>query len=232
MIDFDVIFLSFAKDEHLKNVTLNALNTLFASESETEINFNAFVFESNHALKPYEYPLAKETIYSDDKFNYNAYMNKGFLKGSAEYVAFCNNDLEFKNLWGSKIIHYMKKYNLNSASPYCTLTHGNHIINEEVFKGLDIGRIIAGWCIVVKRKFFEQLGGFNEDVSFYCSDTIYGEQLKAINEQHGLITRSIVNHLGSATLKKVDKHIHNDLTLEQTKKFNRMFDKNILGVGK
>ena len=229
---FDVVILSYAKDEHLKTVTSHALNTLHAGASETEIEFNPIVIESEKGLQPFQYPMANETLYLDEKFNYNAYMNIGFKKGSAEFVAFCNNDLEFKECWASRMIYYMNKYDLNSASPYCTLSFKQQILSEPVIKGNVVGGILAGWCIVVKRDFFEKLGGFDERVAFYCSDNIYNEQLKAIEEEHGMINRAFVNHLMMTTINKIDKNLQDELCVEETKKFNRLFDQNILGMGK
>lgn len=226
----DVIILSYAKNLYLKDVTLNALNTLISSESDTEIIFNPIVIESEKSLEPYIYPMSK-TFYLDEKFNYNKFMNYGARQGTADYIVFCNNDLEFHNQWMSKLIHYMKKENLRSASPYCNLSLGAKIHSQDVFKGYQVGFNIAGWCICMKRDLFVELGGFDERVAFYCSDNIYTEQLKAINEEHGLIVNSHVNHLQQTTLKTVDSETRNDLCVNETKKFNKLFNQNVLGYG-
>ena len=228
---FDVVILSYAKNEHLKSVTKNCINSLISSECETDIEFNPIIFESELSLKPFQYQFGN-TYYLNEKFNYNRFMNYGFQKGTAEYVAFCNNDLEFKDFWATKMIYYMEKYNLNSASPYCLNSFGKKIINEPVTKGNIVGRILSGWCIVVKREFFKKLGMFDERVSFYCSDNIYNEQLKAIKEQHGMINRAFVSHLVMSTINTLDEGLKNELCVEETKKFNRLFNQNILGMGK
>lgn len=228
---FDVVILSYANNDYLKQVTLNCLNTLIGSESDSEIEFNPIVFESEWLLEPYQYPFS-QTIYKKEKFHYNRFMNYGFEMGDAPYVAFCNNDLEFKDNWASNIIYYMNKYNINSATPLCNLYYKNRIFNEEVILGNEVGVILGGWCIVVRRDFFKQLGKFDERVAFYCSDNIYNEQLKSVNEKHALITRSHVNHLAMTSINTLDETTKYNLCVNETKKFNQIFDKNILGYGK
>ena len=229
----DVVILSYAKDEYLKSITQYGLDTLIASESGSNLMFNPIVIESEQSLKPYQYRNATKTIYRDPKeeFNYNKCMNQGFQEGDGEFVAFCNNDLDYKDHWMSLMVHYMNKYGLNSASPWCSRTHRNRIAIEDVILGNKVRAIIAGWCIVVRRNWFEKLGGFDERVTFYCSDNIYSEQLNKIGETHGLVTRSVVNHLQSPTIKSMDSDTIEKLTKGETRKFNKIFNQNILNWG-
>ena len=206
------------------------MNTLISSESDTEIIFNPIVIESEKSLFPYIYPMSK-TIYLEEKFNYNKFMNIGARQGESEYIVFCNNDLEFRTHWFSKLHYFMKKEKLRSASPCCNITLGSKIHTQEVFKGYQVGFNIAGWCICMKRDLFNELNGFDERVAFYCSDNIYAEQLKAINEEHGLIINSKVNHLQMTTIKQIDDEMQNDLCVVETKKFNKLFNQNLFNWG-
>jgi GT2 family glycosyltransferase len=231
-MEIDVIILSLGKTEELKRVTIQAISSLVASESDTEIEFNPIVIESNLELKPYRYPFSK-TYYLKEKFHYNKFMNYGFTKGKAEYVAFCNNDLIFTEHWASLMIYYMRKYNLVSASPWCNQSYGLKVVKDDVIIGNTAGTIMAGWCFMARRDFIEKIGGLDERVSFYCSDNIYCEQLKQAKVEHGLITRAVVNHIGNhPTMKSLDNATYQQLTVGETKKFNRLFNQNILGYGK
>lgn len=227
-MNLDVVILSFAKNDALKNITESCIKSLF--ESETEINFNVWVYESESSLKPYQYP-GTETIYLDEKFNYNRFMNYGFQKGTADYVAFCNNDLIFTKDWANNLLKTMQAHKINSASPLDSLYY-SELANQGIIKGYEVGKIVAGWCIVVNRKFFENLGGFNDYVRFYCSDNVYAEQLKRKGEMHALITNSIVNHLGNhPTVESLNETQFKELVVKDVKSFNKINYQDILGMG-
>lgn len=226
MKNMDVIFLSYAKKHELKQITQQAIQTLI--NSSTEVKFNIKVVESEKNLEPYQYDNA-ETVYYNIPFNYNKYMNMAFESGNSDYVAFCNNDLIFIDQWADNIIKYMEEYELDSASPMCPLHHGNYIINQPVIIGSKTKRELVGWCIVVKRKFFEELGGFDDYVNFYTSDDAYERQLLRHGGKHGLVTRSSVIHLRSKTLDTI-KHPE-EITIGQIKKFNKVNYTNMWGVG-
>lgn len=222
----DVILLSYAKSDKLKQMTQTAIETLKASSEK--IKFNIVIIESEKSLEPYQYD-GTSTYYLDIPFNYNTYMNIASQYGKDKYIAFCNNDVIFTEEWADTIIKYMEEYDLDSASPICPRHHGNRIITEPVIYGSGVGGALAGWCIVVNRDFFETLGGFDDYVKFYCADHMYDIQLKKHGGVHALVTRSHVIHFKEQTINtSPDKH---DLTIKQIHKFNRITYSNIWGVG-
>jgi GT2 family glycosyltransferase len=104
---------------------------------------------------------------------------------------------------------------LDSASPLCPLFHGPKslhsfnavnpvFISNQALPGFQIGRHIAGWCIVAKRQTLKLIGGLDEDFIFFYADNSYAAQLKMAGLKHGLVCNSVVHHLdgGSTTLNK------------------------------
>jgi hypothetical protein len=66
----------------------------------------------------------------------------------------------------------------------------------------------------------EQIGKLDEGVSFWFSDNLYGEQIKAAGIQHALFTNVQVDHIGSATLKKVSTRDKRRYQLGELGKYN------------
>ena len=77
----------------------------------------------------------------------------------------------------------------------------------------------------------ERIGYLDESVEFYCSDDVYIRQLKENNIKHALVTTSVVNHLEHLTLIKEDAKSFEHLTVNQVKKYNKLFNENRLGWG-
>jgi GT2 family glycosyltransferase len=229
MINIDVIILSYAKNEYLLQVTKDCINSLI--NSSNNFHFNIIIFESEKSIQPYQYEFT-QTFYLDEEFNYNKFMNVGASLGNADYIVFCNNDLEFTENWCENLISAMQNHNLDSASPYCNRSLGIYSGTSDIVFGNQAGKTMLGWCITMKRSFFDRIGGFDDCVRFYCSDNVYSEQLKKNDGKHALITTSIVRHLAvNLTVSFLDDKTREELTVGETKKFNRLFNQNIFGYG-
>ncbi len=166
---------------------------------------------------------------------YNKSLNYGAKVGEQKYIAFCNNDLEFTNDWDIPIIEALDNSDIASASPWCPNTHrqwwGNEVPKENVI-GTQTGKIVAGWCLVLKRSWWEEMGGFDERLEFFCCDNSYTHQLEAANKKHGLIMASQVIHLGSLTLNQFKgTQKYDDLTIGEVRKYNRLYNKNLFNAG-
>src|SRR4051812_37526831 len=90
----DILILSYAKDEHLKDLTIQTIDTLLKSEDPGEIQFNVVVIESNKQMQPYQFENST-TIYPAEKFGFHKYLNIGIRQTNSPYVCLCNNDLIF-----------------------------------------------------------------------------------------------------------------------------------------
>ncbi len=166
---------------------------------------------------------------------YNKSLNNGAKKGNNKYIAFINNDLEFSDEWEIPIIEALENLDIVSASPWCPKTHkqwwGNEIPKENVI-GTQTGKIVAGWCLVLKREWWEEMGGFDERLEFYCCDNSYTHQLEASNKKHCLVMASQVIHLGSLTLNQFKgTQKYDDLTMGQVRKFNKLYSQNLFNAG-
>ena len=134
------------------------------------------------------------TIKQPVPFNYNQCLNLGLKHCTDEYVCFSNNDVSFLDDFGD-----ITTYNYDSMSPKNPIW-GRHKDLEGVIEGYDIGLHLCGWCIVAKREMIERIGGFPEDVDFWCSDNLYADVLIYHNIKHALITSCNAIHYPSTTL--------------------------------
>lgn len=169
-------------------------------------------------------------------FNYNrelnilaSYATKVY---GADLLAFCNNDLIFTQEWARRLRFDMERHDLDSISPICPRALGNElVINNMTIKGWKVGKQFAGWCFVWTAKLFDRLGGLRETCEFYCADNETVEQLKENDVEHGLSCGTIVEHLGSQTLKNRTIAEKEHLCFAQVRKFNKLYKQNIFNLG-
>lgn len=199
---FDVIILSFAKDDALRQVTEHCLDSLLASEDRANIDFRVVVLESNAHSPAYGQP-GVTTLYPDTPFNYHAYMNLGIKEGQAPFVAICNNDLSFHPGWASELLEVFNgDPGISSASPACSLHHPRNgfALHSGVYQGYGVLREISGWCLVFRRSILDVIGELDERFYFWYADNDYALTLEAHGLKHVLVTSSVVDHLDSRTL--------------------------------
>lgn len=221
-MNIDIVILSYAKNEDLKFLTQQTVDTLIASEDPSKIEFNVLVYESNKELAPYQFP-GSTTIYPKEKFNFNKYLNLGIKATNSPYICFCNNDLIFYRGWATRILDTLKRNpDLLSVSPYCPDTHTYFEYDSGLKYGYDKIKYIAGWCIFVKRDIFKIIGLFDENFKFWYSDNDYAKTLEKFNLKHAVDTSSTVKHLGQQTLN--DDAISNKERRELTKEQRLYFD--------
>lgn len=225
----DLIIISDAKTPELERMTNNCIQSALWNERLIEINIT--VVEGN---KNVSYDDA-HTEYQHGDFNYNRFLNLGASCGGFEYIAFCNNDLEFSHDWALNLINAMEEYNLDSVSPYSHISQSihksHHKPNTGIHYGLKVKHQFEGWCFVWRRSLWEEIK-LDERISFWCSDDATVEQLKAAGKTHALVTYAFVEHTnnGGHTLKTMPNR--QELTIGQAKIFNQLYDKNIENAGK
>lgn len=215
----DVIIISDAKNDALKHLTAQTLNTLFASEEN--VTFYAYIIESSNADFSHVHKNVK-TIHPTKEFGYHRYLNIGRKLGSSEYVCLCNNDLKFHKNWASNMINEMERNKLLSASPM-SVDHNtakfNLKQNSGVLFGYEIAKHVAGWCIFQKRSIYSIIGDLDERFIFWYCDNDYSMTLKKNNIKHGLVTSSRVDHIVSKTLNTKTKREFDLLTIKQENTF-------------
>lgn len=206
----DIIILSHAKTQPLLELTQKTIDSLH--NSEANIKFNVLVIEQEKGVV---YANCA-TGFTDSAFNYNAFLNKGIeltKPAGNKYVALCNNDLVFGKDWATNIISAMKANGLLSA---CPAQKQKHPVIEY---GYANSHHMNGWCIMCDRKLFDIIGEIDDSFPFWFADNIYAEQLKSHNVKHAVVNNSVVKHLGSSTLKTIEKSLYNKYTTDLIAKF-------------
>lgn len=220
----DVVIISYAKDDSLKKVTMDGIESLI--HSETDIQFNIFVVESNPKVNYNHYPhVTTLKKISDKPFNYNAFLNAGAKLGTAPYVFLANNDLTYEKGWATEILKQMSfNPQIDSASPLCPeIQDIKDWWHHPVYEGYQIRRQFAGWAFVIKREALEKIGYIDEGVDFWYSDNLTLDQYKYFGIKHFLVTRSIVHHhdknLGNTGMSVLDEKEKGDFTVGQYNKY-------------
>jgi GT2 family glycosyltransferase len=202
--EIDIVILSYAQTDDLKQVTVNCLHSLISSEDPEHIKFNIIVIESQKDLKPFQYEYAK-TIYPDEPFGYNRYMNIGIGMTSSPFVCLCNNDLLFYPNWATEIVNAFNTYpKLTSASPMCTIHHTK--LGGRPNMGLIAGYLerteVSGWCLFFRRSMLNLTGPLDENFIFRHASHDYCHLLMVLGLDHVLVTSSLVDHLDHTTLNQ------------------------------
>lgn len=156
----DVVILSNAKTQVLKEMTQRTIHTLLYSEKSGI--FNIIVMEQANVSYP-----RTQTIHVPGEFNYNRFANLGVLKGRAPYICIANNDLIFMRGWFSELLQY--KLLVMSPKNPGDKRQANIRVTE---CGYEVGRHFSGWCFVMRRSVWEQIGGLDEDFPFWCADNV------------------------------------------------------------
>jgi hypothetical protein len=126
-------------------------------------------------------------------------MNIGIDSGHNPWLVMANNDLDFKPGWFTAIVKASQ--DLPDVKSFCSFArqHVQAEMKEPYYVRYGVGGFLCGWCITVKREIFEQFK-LNEQVSFWCSDNVYQDQLIEHGIKHALVRDSYVEHLGGVTL--------------------------------
>jgi len=194
----DVVIVSYAKNEKCLMLTSDCLDSLL--ESETPGFFNVFVVESNPDINWDDSDRRIKTIPAPLPYGYHKFLNAGIKEGNSDFVALCNNDLTFSKNWASEIIDFSRtREDVLSFSPICPLTQPLYGINENsgIYLGHQIRVHISGWCIVQKRKIYDNIPKLDESFEHWYCDNDYAITLHKAGLPHALVTSSIVKHHNS-----------------------------------
>ena len=205
--EIDIIILSYAFNDELKQVTTNCVQSLMLSEDPSSVTFNIIVIESYKELGEYQYPHSK-TIYPEQPFGYHRYMNIGIALTNSPYICLCNNDLIFHRFWATEMLKSITAFpELVSLSPVSSILHPviGIPLHSGIWRGYRIGVELTGWCLFIKREVFKIIGKLDENYIFSGADHDYANLLGVLNLKHALVTSSIVDHFDSTTLTTQSK---------------------------
>jgi hypothetical protein len=214
-IDADLVMMSKASNEHLAVMTQRAINT--AKYGALPRVCNVIVMEQTAR----QYTNAT-TVLAPGTFNYNAFANGGAKLGTAPWIVFANNDLQFKDGW----LDAMLKRGHNVMSPYNPYYYRHANLLSDIEIGDEVGRHLSGWCFMMRRDLCEALGGLDETYPFWCADNAVMDQLREEGLQAVLVRDSVVLHDVSATLFTEPPDVQCELTWEAVGRYNEAHPEN------
>lgn len=204
----DVIILSKAANEPLHTMCQAAIDSCKAGAGRSQVNI--IVIEQEDVLK-YD---GATTIRDAGEFNYNKFANAGARRGNAPWIMVANSDLVFEQGWLDALLDAGR----DCVSPVDPSHKTQRNVRHDE-AGWQNGHHFSGWCFMVSRTLWTKIGGFDECVSYWCSDNVVIEQCRAVNEMPLVVAASRVRHLGSQTAKKPP----DDDTWAQVRIFNQKF---------
>lgn len=209
----DVIILSRADDPATRRMTQQAVDSCW--NGSNGLGVNILVVESGTATG-YRHATVIEP--PAGPFNYNRSANHAASLGSAEWVMVANNDLIFRDGW----LHALIAAGNDLVSPRAPGDRRQADVtgNES---GTVCGRHLSGWCYMLRRTLWQQIGGLDDDVDFWCSDDVVIEQAVAAGVTPMLVPAAVVEHAVSATLNTRSRQDRDDLTWRNVHIFNRKY---------
>jgi hypothetical protein len=208
-MSYDLIIVTQSKG-NLIQLTQNCIDSARADGAE----LNIIVVETGN---PYRYDVDKIIEYNG-VFNYNRALNMGLKYVQNDYHILANNDIVFRPGW-SKIGELMRLNDYHSASAMSQHINGFER-GDWVYEGYNIETHVTGWCLFVDRYCIEKIGKLDESVSFWFSDNLYAEQIKAAGIRHGLFANCRVDHVGSQTLRKQPYRLQRKFQIGELGKFH------------
>ena len=209
----DVVMLSKASTPELQSMTQVAVDSCLAGANSLPVNI--MVIEQQPGVR---YDNAR-TIFAGDEFNYNRFANRGAAMGFAPWLMITNNDVYFHDGW----LHQLLLANHEVVSPKCPHdTRSAHITENET--GYENAVHFSGWCFMMRREIWHRIGQFDDCVTYWCSDDVVIEQLRAIGVTPMKVPTSVVEHKISATLDP--RMAPAEYTWANVKIFNDKYDQN------
>lgn len=185
----DIVILSNAKTESLRQSTQRTIDT--ATWGANSLPLSIFVAEQRPGVV-YDGAL---TVTMDTDFHYNRFANYAASLGTADNIMVANNDLIFHDAW----LHNLLAARHPLVSPKCPRDRRQADFTTNT-TGFITGRHLSGWCFMISRSLWEQIDGFDESVTFWCSDDVVIEQARAVGIAPMIVPAAVVEHDQSATL--------------------------------
>jgi len=211
----DIVILSKASNIKLQQMTQTTIDTCLAGANQLPINI--IVIEQQPNI---HYKNAK-TIYHNAVFNYNSFANLGASNGKSPWIMIANSDLIFHHGW----LHELLSAGNDIVSPHERNDPRQKDIMENTL-GTTNGKHFSGWCFMIKRTLWEHIRGFDDCVNFWFSDDVTIEQVVSVGATPMIVKKSLVDHLGSTTLKTLSQEDQGEYCWGQVHIFNSKYGKN------
>lgn len=210
--EVDVVILSKSDSAELAAMTQHAIDTCRAGADDYPVN--VIVVEQ----APGVWHRDAVTLHRADAFAYNRFANAAAATGTAPWIMVANNDLEFEDGWLGELLAQAHDV-MSPLNPGDGRQAG---VGRFPIVGTTNGRHFSGWCFMVRRGLWEEIGGFDEDFRFWCADDAVIEQVVAAGVEPMLVPASRVRHLTSQTLRK-ESNDDGELTWAQVALFEEKY---------
>lgn len=213
-ITVDLVILSKALTPVLQAMCQKAVDTAIAGADHYKIN--VIVVEQQPGII---YSGAM-TTHKPGEFNYNRFANEAVRCGTADWIMIANSDLVFDPGW----LHALLQAGVDLVSPIDPMHRSQRNIKHDE-AGWQNGHHFSGWCFMLRRELWDKIGGFDECVSYWCSDDVVIEQCRKVGKMPRAVYGARVRHLGSQTLKTPS----DDQAWGQVRIFNAKYGKKVFG---
>lgn len=186
----DIVIMSNAATWPLRLSTQKTIDTALSGAGMLPVN--VMVLEQQDGITY----RGASTMHMPDKFNYNRFANIGAEIGSAPWIVVANNDLVFHEGW----LHPLLAAGHPLVSPKCPRSEKQAEIVTNTM-GPGTGKHLSGWCFMISRELWDEIGGFDTCVNGWCSDDVVIQQAWQQGTAPMLVPQSIVEHAVSQTLK-------------------------------
>lgn len=203
----DVIILTNSSQESDVVMTLRTIYSL--RDSEVYYKFNVHLVESgeNYFDRYNETGIIANYIKTNEKFNYNRFVNFGLAHVTCDWVIISNNDVGYEKNWLTEIMDvHRARPDIHSFSPKDPILYIKefdwHFINspDMYFESYQVHEALMGWCLVIKKESLDLIRPFDEQFDMYYQDNDYAMMLIKNGIKHALVRNSVVCHLGSLNI--------------------------------
>lgn len=161
------------------NEEVNLPILLESIASQTEKDFEVIVSDSGskdktkEKAKEFENKISKLQFIEKKCPNVSCARNNGASFASGEFLVFFDADVEIENNFFKEIKEKIEKYNLDATTVW-NRDKNNDIAGHLMLFVLNMGMVLSqkfkpganGPCILMKRKLFEKIKGFDEQIVF------------------------------------------------------------------
>jgi len=202
MKNIDVVILSNTANMEYYKMLKQCITSI---KSNTDVNTNIILVETNKELKGKDLKLPIDTIYipEEEEFNYNKFLNYGLQFCKNDFICITNNDVIYESNTLKVLVDSLDKY--DSVSPWDNRDSWKFHKERKTYEGFRTTIHITGWCIVTKKETLDKIGGeFDEQFEFWYQDDDYSRLLQQHKLTHALIGDVSVYHLGQQSHKLLD----------------------------
>ena len=223
----DVIILSYAKNDAIIEMNNNCINSLNSSTDQHQ--FNIILIETDSTNEHSYQQKNVKVVQPGIEFNYNKFLNIGLKECTNDWILISNNDTIYhKNFLENMFIANQFDTEILSMSPMDDTWFRHNEFNRSIniYYGYRVSYELTGWSILINKKVFDVIGGFDEEFTFWYQDNDYANNLIKHNIKHALIIDSKVTHLLSKSHDLIEEEKKHEMTNGLGVKFINKWSKN------